>query len=318
MLRFVNSGTEATMSAIRLARAYTQKSKIIKFEGCYHGHSDSLLVKAGSGAATTGVPTSKGVPKFFIKDTISLSYNDIEEVKKAFIKYGNDIAAVIVEPIAGNMGVIKPAKGFFEALREITLKNNSLLIFDEVITGFRVSYGGAQKLYGIKPDLTCLGKIIGGGLPVGAYGGKKKIMEMISPSGPVYQAGTLSGNPLAMNAGIATLNILSEKCFYKKLEEKSEMLFSGITEKIKKQGIKASLSRAGSMFTIFFRDTPPTNYQEVCQCDINKFSRFFNFLLYEGLFIPPSQFEALFISQSHSDRDIEKTIKMIGNAFENI
>lgn len=315
MLRFVNSGTEATMSAIRLARAYTGKSRIIKFEGCYHGHSDFLLVKAGSGAATTGVPTSKGVPEVFIKDTISLTYNDIEEVKKAFAKYGDDIAAVIVEPIAGNMGVIPPVKEFLEALREITLKNKSLLIFDEVITGFRVSYGGAQKLYKIKPDLTCLGKIIGGGLPVGAYGGKKKIMEMVSPSGPVYQAGTLSGNPLAMNAGIVTLKILSEKNFYTQLEDKSERLCHGIAEKIKKHGIKASLTRAGSIFTIFFRDIPPTNYQEVCQCDMKKFSRFFNLLLNEGIFIPPSQFETLFISQAHSERDIEETIEKVGKVF---
>ena len=318
MLRFVNSGTEATMSAIRLARAYTGKDKIIKFEGCYHGHSDSLLVKAGSGASTTGIPTSQGVPESFIRNTISLPYNSIEAILKIFTKDKNTIAGVIVEPVAGNMGVIPPVRGFLEALREITEKNKSLLIFDEVITGFRVSFGGAQKLYKIKPDLTCLGKIIGGGLPVGAYGGKKEIMEMVSPSGNVYQAGTLSGNPLAMNAGIATLNILSEKNFYNQLEDKSERLCSGIAEKIKKHGIKASLSRFGSMFTIFFRDTPPANYQEICQCDMKKFSRFFNLLLNEGIFIPPSQFEAWFVSQAHSGKDIEETITKAGKTLTKI
>jgi len=317
MIRFVNSGTEATMSAIRLARAYTGKNKIIKFDGCYHGHPDSLLVKAGSGAATVGISTSKGVTRNLIKDTISLPYNNIEELKKAFAKYRNEIAAIIVEPIAGNMGVIPPVKGFLESLRKITAKNNSLLIFDEVITGFRVSYGGAQKLFGIKPDLTCLGKIIGGGLPVGAYGGKKEIMEMVSPSGEVYQAGTLSGNPVVMSAGIKTLEILSKPDFYSQLEKKSKTLCDRIENEAKKNKIPISLARVGSMFSIFFRKEKPKNYNEACQCNMKTFSKFFNYLLDEGIFSPPSQFEAWFVSQAHTEGDIEMTIKKMEKVFKN-
>ena len=317
MIRFVNSGTEAAMSAIRLARAYTGRNKIIKFDGCYHGHSDCLLVKAGSGAAERRIPISKGVPESFIKDTISLPFNNISEVKKTFSKNQKSIAAVIVEPIAGNMGVVMPVKGFLDSLRRITAKNNSLLIFDEVITGFRVSFGGAQKLYGIKPDLTCLGKIIGGGLPVGAYGGKKEIMELISPSGPVYQAGTLSGNPVVMAAGIATLKILSVPGFYSQLERKAKTLCDGIEEKIKKQGISASLTRVASMFSIFFRESCPKDYQEVCECDMKRFGHFFNFLLDDGIYFPPSQFEAAFVSSAHSEEDIVRTIEKMGKTLAN-
>jgi len=315
MLRFVNSGTEAAMSAIRLARAYTGRYKIIKFDGCYHGHSDCLLVKAGSGAAERRIPVSKGVPQSLIKDTISLPFNNVAELKKAFSKNKNSIAAVIVEPVAGNMGVVAPAEGFLESLREITAQNKSLLIFDEVITGFRVSFGGAQKLYGVKPDITCLGKIIGGGLPVGAYGGKREIMKMVSPSGQMYQAGTLSGNPVVMAAGIATLKILSRPGFYSQLEKKAKTLCDGIEGNIKSHGIPASLTRVASMFSIFFRESCPKNYQEVCQCDMKMFGRFFNFLLDNGIFFPPSQFETAFVSQAHTERDIERTIEKVGKSL---
>ena len=308
LVRLVNSGTEAVMSAIRLARAYTGRSKIIKFEGCYHGHADSLLVKAGSGATTLGIPDSPGVPHELAKLTLTLPYNDLEEVERLLEREGEGIACVIVEPIAGNMGLIPPVEGFLAGLRSLTAKYSMVLIFDEVITGFRVAYGGAQQLYGLSPDLTCLGKIIGGGLPVGAYGGKKEIMELIAPTGPVYQAGTLSGNPLAMAAGIQTLKILAQKGIYEELEKKGQRLCAGIEKNIQETGSSLYLTRIGSMFCIYFQPGPLFNYQQVKGCDTGQYAQYFQHMLTQGIYLAPSQFETGFLSLAHSEGDIEKTI----------
>lgn len=304
----VNSGTEATMSALRLARGYTKRNKIMKFEGCYHGHADSLLIKAGSGVATLGLPDSPGVPEATAVNTITVPYNDLESVKLAFENFGADLAAVIVEPIAGNMGVVPPQPGFLEALREITQQHGTLLIFDEVMTGFRVSRGGAQELYGITPDLTTMGKVIGGGLPVGAYGGKREIMQQIAPAGPIYQAGTLSGNPLAMAAGLTTLQELGQPGAYEKLEALSARLAEGLAENARKLGIPHTLNRVGSMVCLFFTDTPVVNYDTAKTADLDKFSAYFRYLLEEGVMIPPSQFEGMFVSLAHTEEDIERTI----------
>ncbi len=318
MVRMVSSGTEATMSAIRLARAYTQREKILKFEGCYHGHADSLLIRAGSGATTLGIPDSPGVPSEFIKHTLIAPYNDLEVVKKIFAKEANHLACVIVEPVAANMGVIPPADGFLEGLRQLTQENQVVLIFDEVITGFRVGYGGAQGLYRIEPDLTCLGKIIGGGLPVGAYGGRQEIMEMIAPSGPVYQAGTLSGNPVAMAAGIATLEVLSQGEIYKDLEERTKQLFEGLVDAAQKAMAAIYPTLIGSMLCLFFTHEKVNNYATAKKSNTTTFARFFSAMLEEGIYLPPSQFEALFLSIAHSHGDIEKTLKAARNAFKQL
>jgi len=295
MIRMVNSGTEAAMSAIRLARGATGRDKIIKFDGCYHGHADSLLVEAGSGVATLGIPGSPGVPKSFVEHTMSLPYNDIDCIKKVMDKEGEKIACIIVEPVAGNMGLVPPVDGFLETLRELTEKNGSLLIFDEVMTGFRVAYGGAQSLYGISPDLTCLGKIIGGGLPVGAYGGKREIMEHIAPQGPVYQAGTLSGNPLAMAAGIATLTQLKKSGFYEALDKKADQLATGLEKAAQTAKIKTNVNRVGSMMGLFFTDRDVKNFDVAKTSDLDMFSAFYKGMLEKGIYIAPSQFETIFM-----------------------
>jgi glutamate-1-semialdehyde 2,1-aminomutase len=307
-IRMVNSGTEATMSAIRVARGFTGRDKIIKFEGCYHGHADGLLVKAGSGAATFGVPDSPGVPKSYAKNTITLPYNDAGALKKAIEKEGSSIACVILEPVVGNIGCVLPRPGFLETVRKVTAKHDIILIFDEVMTGFRVSFGGAQSYYGIDPDMTCLGKVIGGGLPVGAYGGKKEIMALVSPEGPVYQAGTLSGNPLAMTAGIETLKELSKRGAYKALEKNSAMLEKGLLDVSKRAGVKTRFYRAGSMFCTYFTDREVFDYNTAKTSDTAAFSRFFAGMLQKGVNIAPSQFEAGFMSLAHSERDIERTV----------
>lgn len=307
-VRMVNSGTEAVMSAIRLARGHTGRDKILKFEGCYHGHADSLLVKAGSGLISLGIPGSPGVIADLAKHTLTLPFNDAEKVKALFDKEGDSIACLIVEPVAGNMGVVPPEPGYLQALREITEKHGTLLIFDEVITGFRVAYGGAQELYGIVPDMTCLGKIIGGGLPVGAYGGRRDIMDGIAPTGSVYQAGTLSGNPLAMAAGIEMLNLLSGDGVYDDLEQKSAALCDGFKANVEKLGIKACFTRVGSMFSLFFTDEKVVDFETVMTCDTDLFKRYFNAMLDEGIYIAPSQFEAGFMSAVHTQNDIDKTI----------
>lgn len=318
MVRMVNSGTEAAMSALRLARAYTGREKIVKFEGCYHGHADFLLIKAGSGALTHGVPTSPGVTRNTAVNTISARYNDYNLLKQIFKSEGENIAAVIVEPIAGNMGVVPPNPGFLEGLREITEKYGSLLIFDEVMTGFRVAYGGAQALYGIKPDLSCFGKIIGGGLPVGAYGGKKVIMEQVSPAGPVYQAGTLSGNPLAMTAGIETLKILKQPEVYRKLERLSSRLAEGIKKSAEENGISVVLNRVGSMICAFFTDEAVTDLKSAMTSDTDRFALYFRKMLNNGVYLPPSQFESLFVSLAHSEEDIDNTLEAVWNTFKHL
>ena len=308
-LRLVSSGTEADMSAIRLARGYTGRDRIIKFEGCYHGHADSLLVKAGSGATTLGVPDSPGVPKSLARETLNARFNDIESVKLLVKKNRGKVACLIVEPIPGNMGVILPRDGFLEEVRKITRKEGIVLIFDEVISGFRVAPGGAQELYGIKPDLTILGKIIGGGLPVGAFGGKREIMECISPEGPVYQAGTLSGNPLAVTAGITTLKLLGDRKIYRDLERRAAHLVSFLEDITKKEGVEALINRVGSMFTTFFTgEREVFDYETAKMSDLKKYGLYFHGMLEEGIYFAPSQFEAGFVSSAHSDRDIEKTI----------
>ena len=309
VVRMVNSGTEATMSALRLARGYTGRNKILKFEGCYHGHADSLLIKAGSGVATLGLPDSPGVPEGVAANTITVPYNDLDAVRVAFEKYGEQIAAVIVEPVAGNMGVVPPLPGFLQGLRDITLRYGSLLIFDEVMTGFRVHYHCAQGLYGITPDLTCLGKVIGGGLPVGAYGGRRDIMEMMAPAGPIYQAGTLSGNPLAMSAGIATLRLLAEPGVYEQLERKSARLEQGFVENAKRLGVPMTVNRVGSMVCPFFTDKTVINYETAKTSDLQMFARYFGHMLDLGVSVAPSQFEGMFVSTAHSDEDIELTIE---------
>lgn len=307
-VRMVSSGTEATMSAIRLARGFTKRDAVIKFEGCYHGHVDSLLIEAGSGATTLGTPTSPGIPQDFVKHTISLPYNNIDAVNEVCSKRGKDIACIIVEAVAGNMGVVLPKKGYLEGLREITKKYGIVLILDEVMTGFRVAHGGVQSLYNIMPDLTTLGKIIGGGLPVGAYGGKKEIMDSISPVGPVYQAGTLSGNPVAMTAGIATLEILRDSNIYKTLEEKSKRLASGMEKACKDAGIPAYHTRLGSMLCTFFTDQPVTDYATAKKCDTKRYAKFFHGMLEKGFYFAPSQFEAVFVSTAHGEKEIDATV----------
>jgi glutamate-1-semialdehyde 2,1-aminomutase len=314
-LRLVNSGTEAAMSAIRLARAFTGRSKIIKFDGCYHGHADGLLVKAGSGAATFGLPDSPGVPPEASALTISLPYNDGGIVQRALERYRSEVAAVIVEPVAGNMGTVLPVKGFLQRLRKLTREHGTLLIFDEVMTGFRLAYGGAQELFGIKPDLTCLGKIIGGGLPVGAYGGSRAIMDWVAPEGPVYQAGTLSGNPLAVAAGIATLRALKRPGVYARLEETSARLEEGLRRAASEAGAPVEINRAGSMFTVFFTSTPVTDFRSARTSDAFRYGKFFHALLDRGVYLAPSQFEACFVSLAHTRRDINATIRAAAEAF---
>ncbi|MEC0270266.1 glutamate-1-semialdehyde 2,1-aminomutase [Paenibacillus anseongense] len=308
MVRMVNSGTEATMSALRLARGYTKRDKIVKFEGSYHGHADALLIKAGSGVATLGLPDSPGVPSSVASNTITVPYNDLASVQLVFEKFGEEIAALIVEPIAGNMGVVPPAPGFLEGLREITKQYGSLLIFDEVMTGFRVHKNCAQGLYGVTPDLTCLGKVIGGGLPVGAYGGRLDIMEQMAPAGPIYQAGTLSGNPLAMAAGYATLSLLGEPNVYEELERKSAMLEAGFTHNAAEFGVASTINRVGSMICPFFTETKVTNYETAKTSDLAKFNAYFGHLLDLGVSVAPSQFEGMFVSTAHTDEDIAATI----------
>lgn len=308
-VRMVNSGTEATMSAIRVARGYTKRDSIVKFEGCYHGHADGLLVKAGSGATTFGVPDSPGVPESYAKNTITLPLNDFNALKTLIDNEWRNIACVIIEPVVGNIGCVLPRPGFLETMRELTAKYGIVLIFDEVMTGFRVAYGGAQKYYNIKPDMTCLGKVIGGGLPVGAYGGKAEIMSMVSPEGPVYQAGTLSGNPLAMTAGIETLKLLSAKGTYKKLERLSSMLEKGLVDAAKRAGVKTRFYRAGTMFCTYFTDQEVFDYTSAKTSDTGKFARFFLAMLKRGINIAPSQFEAGFMSLAHTEADIAKTVK---------
>ncbi len=309
-VRMVNSGTEATMSALRLARGYTKRELIIKFEGCYHGHADSFLIKAGSGAITLGLPDSPGVTEGTAKDTLIAKYNDLQSVKELFEKHKNQIAAVIIEPVAGNMGVVKPQKGFLKGLRDLIKENDSLLIFDEVITGFRLAKGGAQEYFDIMPDITTLGKIIGGGLPVGAYGGRKEIMEKLAPAGPVYQAGTLSGNPLAMAAGLASLKIMNEtEGFYQKLEEKAAKLEKGILENIQKTGSKAIINRVGSLMTLFFTELNEVNsFEDAVKSDTEKFAEYFKLAAESGIYLAPSQYECAFISAAHTGEDIDKTI----------
>ncbi|MFC2010935.1 glutamate-1-semialdehyde 2,1-aminomutase [Chloroflexota bacterium] len=318
MVRFVNSGTEATMTALRLARAFTGRDKIIKFAGGYHGHADGLLVKGGSGLATLGIPDSPGVPSSYARDTLIAPYNSIEAVEQLFQRYPKDIAAVIVEPVAANMGIVAPQPSFLESLRRLTEEAGTLLIFDEVITGFRVAYGGAQVLYGITPDLTCLGKIIGGGLPVGAYGGKREIMKMMAPDGPVYQAGTLSGNPLAMTAGIETLKLLGQPGVYDKLELKASTLEKEIAKIATKTDIGLHIARVASILTVFFTSSPVVDYEAAKKADTTLFSKFFHNLLPEGIYWPPSQFEAAFVSLAHSDEDIHLTIRAIDKALGSI
>ena len=309
MLRAVSSGTEATMSAIRLARAFTGRRKIIKFDGCYHGHADGLLSRAGSGVATLGLPDSPGIPPGFARETLVARYNDMASVRRIWEKYGNDIAAVIVEPICGNMGVIPPQRGFLQALRQITRREGALLVFDEVITGFRVGLGGAQKLFRVAPDLTCLGKILGGGLPLAAFGGSRKIMNLLAPSGPVYQAGTLSGNPLAVSAGVATLKLLSRPGVYAELEKKGRQLEDGFRAILAKYGIIATLNRFGSMMTLFFGVERVHDSDEARRCDRRQFARFFHGMLRRGIYLPPAPFEAMFISLAHSRADLDATIR---------
>ncbi|MDK2919065.1 MAG: glutamate-semialdehyde -aminomutase [Candidatus Petromonas sp.] len=319
MVRMVNSGTEATMSALRLARAYTGRDMVVKFIGNYHGHSDSFLVKAGSGALTHGVPDSPGVPADIVKNTISARYNDIDGLKKIFEEYGDKIAGVIIEPIAGNMGVVPAAQKFMDFLRKITKENGALLIIDEVMTGFRVAYNGAQSLYNVDPDITCFGKIIGGGLPVGAYGGKKEIMSQMSPSGPVYQAGTLSGNPLAMTAGLVTLRILRDNpSIYEELEKKSKMLEEGFKENAKKLGIEVTLNRVGSMLCSYFTDENVYDFDTAVKSDTKKFAKYFEEMLKQGVYLSPSQFEASFVSAAHTMEDIERTIQANYNALKKL
>ena len=317
-IRFVNSGTEATMSAIRLARAYTQRKYVVKFEGCYHGHADGLLVKAGSGVATLGIPGSAGVPEEFIQFTLALPFNDTEALEKAFAKFRHQIACVIVEPVVGNMGCVPPVRGYLEALRAITRRDQSLLIFDEVMTGFRLAFGGAQELYAITPDLTTMGKIIGGGLPVGAYGGPSQIMDLVAPLGAMYQAGTLSGNPLAMAAGLATLEYLREhkKEIYPRLERLSSELVAGVTAEAKRAGIPMSSNRVGSMFTWFFAPGPIIDWHSASKADTEAFGRFFRSMLDAGLYLPPSQFEAAFLSAAHSEEDVRQTVAAARQAFQ--
>src|SRR3972149_1673226 len=318
MVRFVNSGTEATMSAIRLARAYTKRDKIIKFEGCYHGHSDSLLVKAGSGAATLGVPDSTGVPADIAKNTYTAIYNDITSVEDILRNDPEGVACIIGEGVPGNMGVVLPQGAFLKALRDLCNQYGVVLILDEVMSGFRLCYGGAQKVYDVDPDITCLGKVIGGGLPVGAFGGKRKIMEMLAPSGPVYQAGTLSGNPLAMTAGIETLKILKGKGVYEKLDATTKTLCDGLEQIANKRGIPVQIARAGAMFTLFFNNRPVDNYEDAKKSNLERFAKYFRKMLELGIYLAPSQFEAVFVSLAHSKSDINKTLAVAEKVFKGL
>ena len=324
VIRMVNSGTEATMSALRLARGYTHRNKIVKFIGCYHGHSDSLLVKAGSGMATFGVPDSPGVTPGTAQDTITIPYNDFEAVKKVFAEQGQEIAAIIVEPVAGNMGLVLPKPGYLDLLRKVTAENGALLIFDEVMCGFRASLGGAQAAYAIKPDLTCLGKIIGGGLPVAAYGGRREIMEQVSPAGPVYQAGTLSGNPLAMTAGLETLKIITappepgEPDYSRVLTIKTKKLVLGVAQKAKEAGVTLQVQQAGSMFGFFFSPVEVVDYETSAAADQEAFKVWFKAMLEQGIYIAPSQFETVFMSGAHTDEEIDRTIEAAGKALQQV
>ncbi len=315
MLRFVNSGTEATMTALRLARAFTGRDKIIKFAGGYHGHADGLLTTAGSGLATLDLPDSPGVPAAYAQNTLTARYNDLSSVEQVFQRYPKEIAAVIIEPVAANMGVVPPQPGFLENLRPLTREYGALLIFDEVITGFRVAYGGAQERYGVTPDLTCLGKIIGGGLPVGAYGGRREIMKMMAPIGPVYQAGTLSGNPLAMTAGIEIITLLGRPDVYPQLEKTASALQDGICKAAVDNRINLQVARVSSLLTVFFNDHEVVDYELARQSDTSRFAEFFRGLLDRGIYWPPSQFEAAFLSLAHSNKDIRSTLNAIGNIF---
>ena len=319
MVRMVNSGTEATMSAIRLARGYTARDKIIKFEGCYHGHADCLLVKAGSGALTIGQPNSPGVPADFARHTLTCTYNDLSSVREAFEKHPHDIACIIVEPVAGNMNCIPPSADFLPGLRALCDEFGALLIIDEVMTGFRVALGGAQAHYDVEPDLTCLGKIIGGGMPVGAFGGRSEIMEKLAPTGPVYQAGTLSGNPIAMAAGLACLHEIAQPGVHQRLTELTDMLADGLCEKAREAGIPFMVNHVGGMFGLFFTDAPAvTCYQDVMNCDVERFKKFFHLMLQQGIYLAPSAFEAGFMSVAHSDEDIRKTIDAAAYAFSEL
>ncbi len=319
LVRMVSSGTEATMSAIRLARGYTGRDKIVKFEGCYHGHSDSLLVKAGSGALTLGEPSSPGVPAALAEHTITLDYNDIEQVKDTFAQVGDQIACIIVEPVAGNMNCIPPQPGFLEGLREVCDQHGTVLIFDEVMTGFRVALGGVQGLYNVTPDLTTLGKVIGGGMPVGAFGGKREIMEKIAPLGPVYQAGTLSGNPVAMTAGLKTLELISAPGFFDALTEKTATLVKGLMEQAKAAGVPLTSNQVGGMFGIFFTDADKvSNFAQSTACNQEQFKAFFHAMLKRGVYLAPSAFEAGFVSSTHSEADLEATLKAAGEAFREV
>lgn len=315
-VRFVSSGTEATMSAIRLARAYTKRKFIVKFEGCYHGHADALLVKAGSGVATLGIPGSAGVPEEFTQFTLALPYNDTDALEEAFNKFKGQIACVIIEPVVGNMGCVPPARGYLEAVRAVTSNDGAVLIFDEVMTGFRLAFGGAQELYAIKPDLTTMGKIIGGGLPVGAYGGASEIMDLVAPLGPMYQAGTLSGNPLAMAAGYAQLHYLKEhRDVYTKLDQLSSDLVAGVAGAAKSAGVPMTHNRVGSMFTWFFTPGPVTDWDSASKSDTEAFGRFFRNMLDAGIYLPPSQYEAAFLGAAHTEEDVKKTIAAAKQAF---
>lgn len=316
-VRFVSSGTEATMSAIRLARAYTKRKYIVKFEGCYHGHADALLARAGSGIATLGIPGSAGVPEEFTQFTLTLPFNDIEALEEAFNRFKQQIACVIVEPVVGNMGCVPPARGYLEALRTITQRDRTVLIFDEVMTGFRLAFGGAQEVYTITPDLTTMGKIIGGGLPVGAYGGPSEIMDLVAPLGPMYQAGTLSGNPLAMAAGLTTLRYLREhkREIYPRLDRLADELVAGVTASAKETGVPICSNRVGSMFTWFFTLGPVTNWDSAAKSNTEAFGRFFRSMLDNDVYLPPSQFEAAFLSAAHTEKDIQQTIAAAKQAF---
>ena len=318
LVRMVSSGTEAVISAIRVARGFTQKDKILKFEGCYHGHGDSLLVKAGSGVATLGIPDSLGVPETLARHTLTAPYNDLAGVKRLVDQYPDQIACIIVEPIAGNMGVVLPEQGFLPGLREICTEKGILLLFDEVISGFRAAFGGAQELYGINADLTCLGKIIGGGLPVGAYGGKREIMEKVAPLGGVYQAGTLSGNPLAMTAGIATLNLLKSKKVYQDLGRKAATLSGEISRMARERGVPVCVNHTTGMLTVFFTEVPVRDYQTAKTSDTKRFARFFVEMMNRGIYLPPSQFEAWFISLAHTKKDLDQTLEACEKAFRTI
>ena len=318
LVRMCNSGTEATMSAIRLARGFTGRDKIIKFEGCYHGHSDSLLVKAGSGALTLGVPTSPGVPAALAAQTVTLTYNDLDQVRQAFGQIGEEIAGVIVEPVAGNMNCIPPAPGFLQGLRELCDRYGSVLIFDEVMTGFRVALGGAQALYDISPDLTTLGKIIGGGMPVGAFGGRRAIMEKLAPLGPIYQAGTLSGNPVAMAAGLATLELISAPGFHAELTAKTQWLCEGMVAAAREAGISLTANHVGGMFGIFFTGEPVSTYAQAVACNVERFKAFFHGMLAEGIYLAPSAFEAGFMSSAHTEEDIQATLAAARRVFARI